>query len=683
MKKSILFCLGLLTSTLVITGCQSPSSSINENVVVEGISIESKDNIRNIKEGETLLLSVKAYPIGASSEVTWSSSDESIATVNENGLVTAIKKGNVNIIATSKSNSEVSQSFALIVEKNEVVKVNPTRVSIYAKDNAKTLQVAKTLELTIKVEPENADTSIEWSSSDKTIATVSNRGLVTGVKAGKVIITATSLVDDTIKDSIELTIEKSDDPIVNLDWAKMEYTTHADYYSADVENDTPMKIKGVVTHISPSDGGKVNYFIQNGIDGYYVYAQDTSIFPVTLGESYEVGGYKKYYRGLNEIVNVEHFVKLDEKLTYTVNHLTEGDITDRSKTDIYHASLVSGSAVMEKGSVNDSKAYSLYAKVNGYSTTFRIDPSYMTSEEFAAINSKFKGCVAGTNFEFKGYLTAFNYYGLPPHQVQVVRASDIEIQEASAEQLLDAAKGVLSISTTIPLSKNSISLPSSIDGFNGMSVSWASDNACIDVTTGNVTHGTTNQKVTLTATLKLEDKTVTKVFEVTVFANDTNTYETMVSLDLEDAADVSSYNMSATKDTYEEGNINLSGHNWKLASALIACDKNDVYEGRFGIRAETSKGGFRIEILDDGDYRVVEFDVSVYGADAPALLKVQYSSDSGATWTTHETVILVDFYELETFRIYLPQGTNRVALVGEQYNESGNRLSFDNIKLMK
>ena len=108
--------------------------------------------------------------------------------------------------------------------------------------------------------------SVVWSSSDESVATVS-RGEVKGLKEGTVVITATAKNNEEIKASITLTFEKADQPIVSGEWADMPFTTHAEYMTA--EKDSKLKVKGVVTHISPAKDGKVTYTLQDGTEGYY------------------------------------------------------------------------------------------------------------------------------------------------------------------------------------------------------------------------------------------------------------------------------------------------------------------------------------------------------------------------------------------------------------------------------
>ena len=233
-----------------------------------GITISSANNVRVIKEHETLQLEAKVYPEKANQEVLWSSSDENVATVNDNGLVTGVDEGNVNIIATLKENETITQKFALIVVYGSAETIAVESVTINNPTNVTSFKAGEKLNLTATVLPKEASQSIVWSTSDEKIAKV-NRGEVRGLKEGKVTITAASKNFATVKDTIELTIEKNDDPIYTKDWANMGYATHDDYLNK--ENGTPLKVKGKVTNVSYADEGEtVSYFIQHGLDGYYV-----------------------------------------------------------------------------------------------------------------------------------------------------------------------------------------------------------------------------------------------------------------------------------------------------------------------------------------------------------------------------------------------------------------------------
>lgn len=676
MKKFLVF-LCLLTLMGFVCGC----GETQEDTTIDGISITSEGNVRTIKVGETLQLTAKVFPETAEQTVTWSSSKQEVATVSENGLVTAVAEGNVDVVATSTVDTTVSQSFAIIIEKEEIKEVEPTSVSITA--DKTTCKVGEKINLTATVLPAEANQSVTWSSADPEVATIS-RGEVTPLKEGKVVITVCAKGYENISATIELTFEKADDPVLTKDWANMNYSTHTDFLES--EADTPLKVKGVVTHVAPVSEGVVNYFIQNGTEGYYVYNQNANSFPVELGKCYEIGGFKKYYRGLNEIVNVEYFKELTEEIKYTVNSVNDKDASSLTEMSPFHCSVVSGTAKFSSAEVNDSKAYSFYAVVNNKDVTFRVDPSYMTAEEFSAINKVLKVAVVGMSFDFEGLMTAFGYGAASP-QIQIKNSADIKFAELSDKDLIAAAANGLTITGSVALGVDKIELPTSLEGFDGMTITWSSDNDAINVETGVVSHKSENVTVTLTAKFVKGTETLEKTFDVLVFAEDTKEYEVVASFDCEDAEAADKNGNSTSKGSYAAATVELGTpkHKWLLKNALIACIANDVYDGTFGIRAKAGKSAdatARIEIQDDGEYNVVEFATAVYGNDKAGIqLKVEYSTDQGTTWVAAEGVITVETKTLQTYRITLPAGVKRVAIVVVE--NSGNRVNIDNIKLMK
>ena len=122
--------------------------------------------------------------------VTWSSSNPSVATVDNTGKVTAVAPGTgpATITATAKDGSGVSASCEVTVEKKIV-----TVSSITLSQTSATLTEGETLVLTATVTPEDADDkSISWSSSNPSVATVDNTGKVTAIAPGIATITATA-----------------------------------------------------------------------------------------------------------------------------------------------------------------------------------------------------------------------------------------------------------------------------------------------------------------------------------------------------------------------------------------------------------------------------------------------------------------------------------------------------------
>ena len=151
--------------------------------------------------------------------------------------------------------------------------------------------------------------------------------------------------------------------------------------------------------------------------------------------------------------------------------------------------------------------------------------------------------------------------------------------------------------------KDAISLPSFIEGFSDVTLSWESDSELINVETGKVTHASENVTVTLTLTLETKGVTLQKEFEVLVEALSNREYTEVVNFDVDDALDANSWGNSESKPGYASGTVTLGtpAHTWLLNNALIAATSSDKYEGTFSIRAqakETAAETGRIEIIN-------------------------------------------------------------------------------------
>ena len=157
-----------------------------EVVPVSGISLEKE--VLKMTVGETYRLTAKVSPEDATDKtVVWKSADESIATVDGEGLVKAIKGGSkTTIIAAS---GEFSASCTVMIEK-EVIPVK----GITLDKEIIEMAVGSSFRLNATITPSDAtDKTIIWESSDETIAMVSSSGLVGALKEGDVTITAYSL----------------------------------------------------------------------------------------------------------------------------------------------------------------------------------------------------------------------------------------------------------------------------------------------------------------------------------------------------------------------------------------------------------------------------------------------------------------------------------------------------------
>lgn len=154
---------------------------------------------------DTLKLEITPTPTDASYPVVfWSSSDETVATVDYQGNVKAVGYGDAVITARAKMHQNVSATFAV---KVPAPKVSPTAISFTPA--AYSINVGETTTLIPSFTPITGvtETGLTWKSSNEAIATVSSSGVVTGVAAGgPVTITATSTATTTVKGTATVTV---------------------------------------------------------------------------------------------------------------------------------------------------------------------------------------------------------------------------------------------------------------------------------------------------------------------------------------------------------------------------------------------------------------------------------------------------------------------------------------------
>ena len=150
---------------------------------VEGVSIQGADS-RTIQVKKTVQLKATVSPSNANQEVVWSSSKPEFATVDDKGLVTGVKAGTTVITATSKENASLKASCTVNVENIPVASVDLSETTL-------SMVEGDTYTLTAMVNPEDAfEKTVVWTSSNTSVATVSDKGKVTAVKAGTTNITA-------------------------------------------------------------------------------------------------------------------------------------------------------------------------------------------------------------------------------------------------------------------------------------------------------------------------------------------------------------------------------------------------------------------------------------------------------------------------------------------------------------
>ncbi len=130
--------------------------------------------------GESAAAGRTFFPSYSADGITWESDDESVATVDENGLITAVGQGQCAVTATAKSGLKSSVTLNCVIPA-ESISLNKEERNVYQ---------GKQFNLKVSVTPENSKQKITWRSSDPSVASVNSKGKVTGKSFGSAVIYA-------------------------------------------------------------------------------------------------------------------------------------------------------------------------------------------------------------------------------------------------------------------------------------------------------------------------------------------------------------------------------------------------------------------------------------------------------------------------------------------------------------
>lgn len=157
--------------------------SAPEQVAVTGMTLEKKSI--EVEKGKTETINAIITPENATRKgITWTSSDTNVATVT-NGVVKGISAGTATITATTKDGN-FTDTCEVTVTQNAVTGI---RISEKLID----LGMGYKKQITATIMPDDAtDKSVEWTSENPEIATVSDNGTITGKSYGRTVVTATT-----------------------------------------------------------------------------------------------------------------------------------------------------------------------------------------------------------------------------------------------------------------------------------------------------------------------------------------------------------------------------------------------------------------------------------------------------------------------------------------------------------
>jgi GH25 family lysozyme M1 (1,4-beta-N-acetylmuramidase)/uncharacterized protein YjdB len=283
--------------------------------------------------------------------VKWSSADTSIATVNDSGVVTGVKAGKTKIKGTIEGDGGTSTEIDVeIIEAKDLTLALDRTSEVY-------IAVGGTTTLVATVGNYKSDSGVTWATSNSKVATVDDKGTVTGVSAGSVTITATT--KEKNKDGKNLT------------------ATCVVTVNSNAMNDK-------VTKLKDKNGNQI--YVKNS-DGTYVEAV-----------------YADYYTAS------EFYIKTDAKYTYTGWQTIDG------KTYYYdkNGNPVTGTQIINGVTYNFGTDGAIASSVNG--STFGIDVSRhngtidwnavkASGVDFVIIRCGYRGSSTGALIEDQNFKT--------------------------------------------------------------------------------------------------------------------------------------------------------------------------------------------------------------------------------------------------------------------------------------
>ena len=168
-----------------------PTIPIAMYTAVTGVQLSS--TTLSVEEEKTVTLSATILPADATNKkVQWSSVDESVATVSSSGIITGVKEGTTTIKVETEDGGFTANCSVTVTKGNTPPTPPATTVKVTGvtvTPDRYNLNVGETIQLSAMVKPSDAtNKKVSWSSSDVSVASVNEVGLVSGNKVGNAVI---------------------------------------------------------------------------------------------------------------------------------------------------------------------------------------------------------------------------------------------------------------------------------------------------------------------------------------------------------------------------------------------------------------------------------------------------------------------------------------------------------------
>jgi uncharacterized protein YjdB len=251
---------------LVSSGIKDFTYIKADPVLVSSITVTGTAEATSLAANGHLQLAAAVLPANADVlDVTWSSNNLAVATIDANGLVSGVSAGTVTMTATS---AEVGSSVVGTLELTVTEPLVLTAITLAAEPAS--IGVGSTTQITVTPTPSAWIGTYTYTSDDTTIATVSAEGVVTGVSVGTSLITVMSVETSTVSDTLSIVVTQ---PVISYTLnASRTGLTSTSYTAINV-----VETNGTWTGNANKTGDNIGTNASNGItftaaSGYYIYS---------------------------------------------------------------------------------------------------------------------------------------------------------------------------------------------------------------------------------------------------------------------------------------------------------------------------------------------------------------------------------------------------------------------------
>jgi uncharacterized protein YjdB len=196
--------------------------------------------------GKDCTISNLASQNGGNETIYWDSSDTSVLTVDNTGVITGVNPGTATVTATATTSGQTDTCTVTVT--------NNALNSVTLPSYLQSVDVGKTIALKATCSPADSTDTLTWKSSDESVAKVSQSGVVTGVMPGNyVTITVTSGSGKSASCQVQVVMCPSSSATVNVGatYSLMGPTTAAMSWKSSDENVATVSQTGTVTGVAP------------------------------------------------------------------------------------------------------------------------------------------------------------------------------------------------------------------------------------------------------------------------------------------------------------------------------------------------------------------------------------------------------------------------------------------------